>query len=304
MQLSIIIPTKERDDIFGKTLLSAANATQHIEAEIIVVNDSKSSIPVIPESLKNVKLFDNPKTGVASARNLGAKNASGHLLLFLDNDILISRESINHIIMLHSQLEHAAINLNWIYSPEMQQVIGSKNFGRFLDAHRFTSFKGWYQHPTWQDNALFESLSVASFHLSISRRNFERAEGYAEQFPHSGFEDYDFPIRLKKCGITFYIDSRVSVYHNEIDRLGVENWLTNQERRSTTRKVAVSLGYKELKLHYGLVKRFILSTVNIFYPLHNYLLKIFPNYEFFDPLYFKWLSVIQAARIYKGYNSV
>lgn len=304
MQLSIIIPTRERDDIFTKTLLNAANAIQHLNAEIIIVNDSKTSTVIVPDNLKNVKLFNNPKTGVASARNLGAKHASGQLLLFLDNDILISRESIDHIMMLHSQLDNAAINLNWIYSPDIHQHLGTGNFGRFLEANRFTSFKGWYQHPSWQDDALFESLSVASFHLSISRKNFERTGGYAEQFPHSGFEDYDFPIRLKKIGVTFYIDSRVYVYHNETDRLGIENWLLHQERRAVTRKVAVSLGYEELALNYGLVKRLLLSIVNMFYTIGPSLLKIFPNDSFFDPLYFKCLSIVQAARIYRGYNSI
>ena len=303
MILSIIIPTKDREPIFNKTLDYASQAIGHLHAEIIVVNDSKSSSPKIPEQVANVKLLNNPKSGVASARNLGAKNSTGDLLLFLDNDILISRQSIDHILALHAQHENSAINLNWTYTPAIQKLLNDNYFGRFLEAHRLTSFKGWYQEPSWQVDALFASSSVASFHLSLSRSVFEQTGGYAEDFPHSGFEDYDFPKRLRKNGIGFYIDSRVSVYHNETDRLNIENWLLHQERRAATRKVAVNLGYQELELHYGLMKRGVLSIVNFFSAFELNILKIWPNHKFFDPLCFKLIAIIQAARIYKGYTS-
>ena len=59
MRLSVIIPTKERDSIFAETLRCAVDAVSQIEAEIIVVNDSKSSTPEIPQHLSRVKLLAN-----------------------------------------------------------------------------------------------------------------------------------------------------------------------------------------------------------------------------------------------------
>jgi GT2 family glycosyltransferase len=244
------------------------------------VNDSKVSTPVIPTDAKNIKLINNPKAGVASARNAGAKNSTGDLLLFLDNDIVISKQSIDHVIALHGQYEKACFNVDWRYPLVLQDLLTKNSFGRFVLTHGMTSFKGWYNNPSWQDYALFASPSVASFHLSISRKNFDLTGGYDEQFPHAGFEDYDFPTKLKKVGLAFYIDSRVVVDHNESDRLGIDNWLANQERRAITRKVAVNLGYKELELQYGLTKRFLLSGINLFYPLLQTFLKICPNHIF------------------------
>jgi len=302
--LSIIIPTKDREEVFSQTLRSAIDATLHLDAEIIVVNDSKTSTPVIPENAKNVKVINNTKSGVAAARNTGVKNSTGDLILFLDNDIIISRQSIDHIIALHNQHEMACFNVDWRYPLALQELLTKSSFGRFALAHGMTSFKGWYNDLSWQDNALFPSLSVASFHLSISRKNFELTNGYDEQFPFAGFEDYDFPAELKKAGLAFYIDSRVVVDHNESDRLGLDNWLANQERRAATRKVAVNLGYEELRLQYGFAKQFLLSDINLCYPILHTILKICPNRIFFDPLYFKLVSGIQAARIYKGYTSI
>lgn len=303
MKLSIIIPTKDRGEVFDQTLQCAANAIKHLDAEIIIINDSKVSNPNIPTETQKIKLINNPKQGVASARNAGVKESLGELLLFLDDDIVISRNSIDHVLALHSQYLHSCFNVNWEYPVAMQKKMSNTQFGRFMKEHRLTSFKGWYSDVSWKDNALFHSKSVASFHLSISRKDFEKTNGYNEQFPHAGFEDYDFPMRLREAGLTFYIDSRLTVFHNEADRIKLTNWLNSQESRAETRNVAVKLGFKELTLEYGIVKKSLLTLVIFFSGLLLNSLKIIPNHKVFDPLYFKITALLQAARIYKGYTA-
>lgn len=303
MKLSIIIPTKDRGEVFEQTLRCASKSIEHLDAEIIIVNDSKTSKPHIPSEIKKVKLINNPKQGVASARNVGVKESNGELLLFLDDDIMISANTVNHVMSLHCQFINSCFNVNWEYPVEMQKNTLLTQFGRFMKVHRLTSFKGWYTDSSWKDNALFLSKSVASFHLSICRKDFDKTDGYNEQFPHAGFEDYDFPLRLKEAGLTFYIDSRITVFHNEADRMKLTNWLNSQERRAATRKVAVKLGFKELTLEYGIVKRNLLTIVTRCSGLLLSSLKIIPNQKIFDPLYFKLTAILQAGRIFKGYTS-
>lgn len=303
MKLSIIIPTKDRGEVFLQTLQSVIDSIQHIDAEIIIVNDSKKSQPVILSKFRQLRMINNPKSGVASARNAGVKESKGELLLFLDDDIITSKVSIDHILGLHQQMRSACFNLNWEYPAAMAKELVQTQFGRFLKASQLTSFKGWYSDSSWKANALFSSTSIASFHLSIMRGDFDKTQGYNELFPYAGFEDYDFPRQLKEAGLSFYIDSRVTVYHNEADRMNLNNWLNNQERRSATRKVGVNLGYKELTLEYGFVKRRMLVAINYSAQWLIGFLNLIPNLEIFDPLYFKVLATLQAGRIYKGYTS-
>ncbi len=98
MDISIIIPTYERNDIFNKSLESIYKATSHLNAEIIVVNDSKKSSPFIPESFSNVILYNNPNKGCTSARNFGANKASSPYLLFIDDDFIVHKDSIDKIL--------------------------------------------------------------------------------------------------------------------------------------------------------------------------------------------------------------
>lgn len=303
MKLSIIIPTKDRGDIFLQTLQHAVESIKHLDAEVLIVNDSKTTKINLPAK-NNVRILDNPKTGVAAARNFGVKESSGELLLFLDDDILISKKSIDHVLMLHDQIQDACFNLNWNYPPALNASLEKSQFGRFMKAHQLTYFKGWYNDITWKDEALFKSKSVASFHLSILRKDFQKTKGYNEQFPHAGFEDYDFPLQLARAGISFYIDSRVTVHHNEADRSNLQNWLNSQQRRAATRKVAVGIGYTELQLEFGSIKKVLLKTINLLHDGILVLLAITPNYKPLDFIYFRLVAALQAGKIFKGYTSI
>jgi len=301
MKVSIIIPTCDRGPVFARTLKEVLEAVREMNVEVFVVNDSKSSSPEIPESSR-VSLLQNHGRGVASARNLGASKANGDLLLFIDDDILITRESFQHILKVHSETPHLAMNPDWSYPPELLRSLNNSAFGRFLIRNRMTTFKGWYSDSSWQDHALFESLSVASFHLSLSREDFIKSGGYDEQFPFAGFEDYDFPLRLKRAGVGFRIDSRICVFHNEADRMVLEKWLDSMERRAITRAVAVNRGYKDLALHYSLPKRWLLRVILFGYPLWLAMVSIIPNRRPTDRFAFTWIGYLQAAKIFQGYS--
>jgi hypothetical protein len=83
------------------------------------------------------------------------------------------------------------------------------------------------------------------------------------------------PCVLKAAGLNFYIDSRVQVLHNEEDRINLDNWLDNQQRRAETRRVAVDLGYTELAIRYSLVKKVALRVINFTYSLWRVGLNLF-----------------------------
>lgn len=165
-----------------------------------------------------------------------------------------------------------------------------------------TTFEGWYGDPTWKSQALFESKSVASFHLSLRREDFARTSGYDENFPFAGFEDYDFPLRLRKAGVSFRIDSRIRVLHNEADRLNLKNWLQSQERRAFTRAVAVRRGYANLALTYTASKGAILQLALFTYSFWLALFSYWPFGKLWDKLAFTGIGYLQAAKIYQGYT--
>ena len=165
MKLSVIIPTKDRKEILRTTLSAAIQATAHLDSEIVIVNDSKTGTPDNP-NVKNVILLNNPKTGVAAARNFGFENTTGELILFLDNDIIISKDSVNHILNFHKSNPAACLNLNWEYTTETLGKMSSLPFTRFLKTIEMTSFKGWYNDPSWKEDQLFIFETILSMIIS------------------------------------------------------------------------------------------------------------------------------------------
>lgn len=301
VSISIIIPTKDRQLILSDTVRQALEAIQGRPAEIIVVNDSRSNTLDLPSD-QRIRIIPNDGAGAAAARNTGAKLANGKLLLFLDDDIIISRETLIHVLAVHEVTPNICLNLDWEYPPQMKQSLIASQFGRFLRRNNFTTFKGWYNDLSWRDNQLFRAKAIASFHLSMSKSDFEMVGGYNDSFPAAGFEDYDFPMRLRKAGLSMFIDTRVKVYHNEEDKFSLEKWLLNQERRAGTRKVAVELGYTELALRFSLPKRVILWLLVLSEKFLGLAARVVPNRITTDFIYEFMVKGMVAGRIYKGYH--
>lgn len=260
--LSIIIPTKDRGHIFTKTLDAIYLATAHIISEIIIINDSKtSSLQTDTKYQDKVTVINNPKSGVASARNLGAKIAKYQNLLFLDDDILVSEENISALITISSQNPDSAINFNWIYPESLTEKIKQTQFGRYLIKDGYTSLKGWSRGGKWSDTELFEIDLIASYFLCIKKSDFTLAGGYNENFPHAGAEDFEFAMRLKKIGIKNLCYPLSFVLHNEEDRMEIKPWLERKKRGGETRVIAAKLGYTQMAIHASIIKVYLVSLL-------------------------------------------
>jgi GT2 family glycosyltransferase len=302
MDLSIIIPTKDRHSILDKSLSLAFKAIQSLNAEIIVVNDSKTNSVDIPSAYTGkVRMINNPKSGVASARNLGAKKAQADLLLFLDDDMWISEDNLLTTLSLHHNQTDCCIILNWVYPVALDQEIKATQFGRYLHHFGFASLKGWCNGMNWSDEKLFPVNGITSQYLSIRKRDFWKAGGYNENFPHAGFEDHDFGVRLLQHGVQPYVYPLSTVYHNEADRMNVEAWLARKKRGGETRKVAVQVGYSNTGLTYGFTKKKAYRLLSVGKPVLLKLLQAIPNQPGFDPLYFKVLNLLLGTASFEGY---
>lgn len=304
IRLSIIIPSKDRPAILKETLRLAYKAVVNISAEILVVNDSKTeTIALEPQYRDKVKVLDNHGSGVASARNRGARQAQGELLLFLDDDMWISEENLRATLKLHAGMQNCCINFNWVYPPELDQEIKKEQFGRYLHHYGFTSLRGWCRGQFWEDTRLFATDGITSQYLSIKKEDFWRVGGYNEDFPHAGFEDHDLYKRMKTLGIQPYIYPLSMVYHNEADRMSIKAWLARKKRGGETRKVAVEMGYAEVATHYGLKKKAVYTLLKAGKPGLYKLLLLIPNLPQFDPLYFKIVNLLLGTASYEGYHA-
>lgn len=114
-KVSIVIPYHNNQKTIEDTINSIINQT-YKNIEVIIVNDGSdvvSDVFLEKIGLKfNINVLKQPNSGPSIARNLGAENALGYYLLFLDADDIIEKTYIEKCI---SEFNHNN-NLEIVYS--------------------------------------------------------------------------------------------------------------------------------------------------------------------------------------------
>jgi|TARA_Y100000310_G_scaffold341932_1_gene442963 glycosyltransferase involved in cell wall biosynthesis len=107
---SIIIPAYNSEETIEPCLEKIINESKNFISEIIVVDDNSNDKTVeIVKKFKSVKLIKLSKNrGAGNARNKGAKIAKHETLCFVDSDIIISKDSIEHLVKRLHQDENIA----------------------------------------------------------------------------------------------------------------------------------------------------------------------------------------------------
>lgn len=303
-EISIIVPTLNRPVILQETILHLLEAIDGITAEIIIINDNKHS--EISDEIKTnprIKTANNPSQGAASARNAGVKLATADLLLFLDDDILVSPENIQTTISLHKNKQKVAYNFNWIYPQHLQNKLPLYQFGRFLMHHNLISYQGWVRDINWISEEDFITVpKLAAFYFSISKADFLSVGGFNETFTQQGVEDDELSFRLKQSGVHMMIAKHHYVLHNEIDRQDLSSRLKRLHASAVNKRRAFDMGLLEYKITYSKTKLWLLNIALRFNGLIFAITQLIPNLVQLDFVYFRMVKILFAVSVYKGYE--
>lgn len=94
--ISVIIPVYNEEKALPSCLTSLKNQTQK-DVEIIVVDDGSADETKQKAKEFAVKILEQEHKGPGSARNLGAKNAKGEILVFVDADMTFDKNFIKEL---------------------------------------------------------------------------------------------------------------------------------------------------------------------------------------------------------------
>jgi hypothetical protein len=96
MDLSVVILNYNTRGILSQCLHKAEKALQNLQAEIIVVDNASTdgSRVMVKEKFPNVKLVElEENIGFSAGNNVGAAEASGKYLCFLNSDVLVNQDT-------------------------------------------------------------------------------------------------------------------------------------------------------------------------------------------------------------------
>lgn len=297
--ISIIIPTYNRNQLLVDHLTHLHRELEGLTYEVIVINDFKQGNVELPEALSEYRIVNNPKSGVASARNLGASLATYDWLLFVDDDMKMNRHNVETYLT-HFDKDKTAftVNLDWKYSDATDQQLTTTSFGRFLLSISYNNLAGWNNLKAWPVIGVIDHNGLASCNLLISKALFQQSEGYNEQFSHAGAEDFEFSQRISQMGVKTQIDTRSQMIHNELDRLTKTAWFRRKYQAGITNRIAYDLGYNEVLIP----NQWKFRSPRITNGICKSILFVTEPFRFLDPMSFLCYRALLGQALHAGFH--
>jgi glycosyltransferase involved in cell wall biosynthesis len=178
--------------------------------ELIVAADGctdTTAEAVTAHYARRARVLTQSAAGAAAARNRGASNARGDLLLFLDDDVIAAPGLVAAHVAAHEDLGA----LRAVVGPyQLEPPVG----GDFLQEALYEFWKGLFDSMAEPDH-LVTYQDCVSGNLSMTPVTFRRVNGFSELFPACGIEDYELGVRLLSMGADLRFAPRARARHLE-----------------------------------------------------------------------------------------
>lgn len=212
--VSLIIPTHNRGVALQRTLAALSVQTYPADdMEVVIVADGCTDGTV--EMLRNYQapftlhVSEQPGQGPGAARNCGARNARGRLLIFLDDDIEAAPALVEAHVHAHRNKPDQVV-IGYV-PPVIPQ--GPVDFFRM---RLRIWWEDQFQAMRRSDHRYMYS-NLLSGNFSLETRLFARVGGFDPTF--RCHEDYELGMRLIKAGAVFSFAPGALGYHHDMTDL-------------------------------------------------------------------------------------
>jgi len=195
VDLTVVIPAKNEAKYINICLESLELAIQEWggNAEIILVDNGSTDATKQIAEKKGCKIFEQPDGAISKVRNIGAQNAYGNILAFLDADCLVAPEWISFCLQ----------NL----SDERIAAVGTRAVPDFNTATWVE--KAWYKLVTGAKRPNFVEW-LGTSNLFIKKDVFYDIGGFDEKLETG--EDINLCHRIRRT-YRIYLEKRINTIH-------------------------------------------------------------------------------------------
>lgn len=196
---SIIIPTFNGAFRIENCLDSLVKQTAGRDVEILVVDDgSTDNTAEVVRRYSSVRLISQANAGPAAARNRGAQDAQGTILLFTDDDCVPMPDWLEAM-------------LGTFNDPE---VVGAKGIYRTHQKSLAARFVQIEYEDKYRLMASLPSIDfIDTYSAGFRRERFLEMSGYDTSFPVACAEDVDLSYRMSARGWKMKFVPAAIVYH-------------------------------------------------------------------------------------------
>ena len=202
MKASIIIPAYNAESTIGECL-KALEKQSFKDFEVIVIDDgSKDKTSEVAKGFKGVKVFSQKNAGPAKARNLGAKNAKGEIIIFTDSDCVPEKKWLEE-------------TLKPMKDPKIAGVQGTYKTSQKEIVARLIQLEIEQRHEKMAKKKYIDFMGTYS--AAYRRKVFLELGGFDESFPKASGEDAEFSFRVNEAGYKMIFNINAVVWHKHPD---------------------------------------------------------------------------------------
>lgn len=258
---SIVVPTFNRAALLPRVLAALLDQDFGSDYEILVVDDG--SADATPQVLKEwahrnpgrLRAFRQANAGPARARNHGAEEARGPLLVFIDDDCVAERSWLRELKQSIDAAGAAAVAGTVVNSDEGW-------VGRYINRESVID------HVVSADGSVLELITG---NVAVKTEVFRRLGGFDEAIRVAGGEDTEFSVRLRDSGLRIARAPQARVYHDS--QVGLRQYLQMIHRHGRGRR---RLGERFSKYRLSLPR---LRLVWLAWPVRSWLLRDYRRYR-------------------------
>jgi glycosyltransferase involved in cell wall biosynthesis len=213
--VSVIITTYCRPHLLKQCIQSVVSQSYQ-NIEIIVVDDGTpgDDNEKVCSGFQNVYYIKIPNSGgPARPRNVGAKNAKGELIAFLDDD----DQWLPHKIAQQVEILEQNTDFDLVHSP--MQVMDES--GQLQNQICGIPGSEDYKHG-WVWERMVGNFTLMMPTVLLRKKLFDKADGFNE-FIAPGFEDIEFWTRCAYLGKFYYQNTVSSLYRSSKGSLSDRN---------------------------------------------------------------------------------
>ena len=224
MQLSIIIINTDTPKMTKNAVSSALKTIKKVKFEILLIDNSEKDCNRVNIKQENVRVIvESENKGFSHACNIGAKKAKGEVLLFLNSDTLLFKDTIDVAFsFFQDQSNVGALGVRQVLENGKLDAGCKRGFPTPLNSlyyflglsKLFPKSKrfGAYQQTFIDEKDVVEVDCISGAFMLIKKDVFNIVGGFDEDY-FLYCEDVDLCFRLKAAGFKNIYFGKVSFLH-------------------------------------------------------------------------------------------
>jgi GT2 family glycosyltransferase len=217
--VSVVVPTYNRAASLTRLLASVAASDDVVgPLQITVVDDGSPSgtYADAAERFPDVVWMQQHRAGPAAARNRGWRASTGEVVVFVDDDCVLERDTLARL-----QAEMADADA---VGATIEPLTTGHVVADFMHAEHLVTHKV-------EDGAVRWLVTAC---MAMRSSVLEEVDGFDEHFSHAGGEDADLSLRLRRGGYRLAVSEDAVARHDH--RAGLRDLVRTYYRHGTAQR--------------------------------------------------------------------